>query len=444
MAKRGKAARSAQQPSKTSAADMIAEAEGLIPRMAAPLYKGCLRIAVDEAKAGSIGYLEEQLPLARARLARQDEESRAQAEAETARIAAMAAATSTDKVRAEHRKLARAQAKDYERWGKRRIVEACEAIRDDEDGIWISWYAWDAEELDAITKSIAGMVWRFGLALSTTSWAGNGHFSTRLIRRTKQPPASCSGARGRRGKLAKRKRAKRRANAQWINWLAKQGPRAFLGNSQTPLQVRMLSPRNRRRRGPKGNRLWLPPNARRGEIVLLRFATVNGGEAYGPPERFVGRILRTTPLWLEVRVRVNDATAKSRKKGTSIVARLPFSCDGRALREWEADRDLVNTLIDAGRRRRGMRPFPEWLRNAIADSVSYAAAPYRPGDMVRVVQAVERDVSDVSAHIGRHGYVIALDYDSGCGQLGPHDPMVTIQFANRKRLSFWREELIGS
>jgi hypothetical protein len=123
MAKRGKAARSVQQASKTSVEDMIAEAEELIPRMAAPLYKGCLRIAVDEAKAGSIGYLEEQLPLAKTRIARQDEESRAQAEAETARIAAMAATTSVDKVRAEHRKLIRAQAKDYERWDKRRPDE---------------------------------------------------------------------------------------------------------------------------------------------------------------------------------------------------------------------------------------------------------------------------------------------------------------------------------
>jgi hypothetical protein len=124
MSKRGKAASSAKNaPQEASAAEMIAEAEELIPRMAAPLYKGCLRIAVAEAKTGSLGYLEEQLPLARARIARQDEESRAQAESETRRIAAMAAATSVDKVRAEHRKLVREQTKDYERWGKRRPDE---------------------------------------------------------------------------------------------------------------------------------------------------------------------------------------------------------------------------------------------------------------------------------------------------------------------------------
>ena len=328
---------------------------------------------------------------------------------------------------------------------RRRIAEACEAMRDDEDGVWISWYAWDSEEIDSINIAIKSMAWRFGLALSKAWWAGNGHFSTRLIRRTKQPPAGCSGARGRGRKLAKQKRAKRRADAQWINWLAKQGPRAMLGSRRTPLQVRMLSPQNRRRRGPKGNRLWLHANARRGEIVLHRFAIINGDEPCGPPERFVGRILRTTPLWIEARVRVNDVLANSRrKKGTSIVVRLPFSCAGRALREWESDRDLVNALIDAERRRRGFRKVSEWLRAAIADRESHAAAPYRPGDMARVVKAIDHDVLDVSANVGRYGYVIALDYDSGCGQLGRHDPMVTLQFANSKRLSFWREELEAS
>lgn len=180
---------------------------------------------------------------------------------------------------------------------------------------------------------------------------------------------------------------------------------------------------------------------RPGEVALYRLAAA-GGELHGPPERIVGRILRITLLWVEVRVRIRDPHPNtSMRKGKSVVVRLPYSCANRRLREWDASHGIVNELISAARRRRGMRPVPDWLARSIEGDAACAEAPYRPGDMVRVVQAIDKDVIDLSSYVGRSGYVIALDYDSGCGQQGPHDPMVTVEFSTRKRLSFWREEL---
>jgi hypothetical protein len=182
---------------------------------------------------------------------------------------------------------------------------------------------------------------------------------------------------------------------------------------------------------------------RPGEIALHRLAMTSDGELHGPPERIVGRIQRTTPLWVEVRARVRETSghAPRNKKGRSVIVRLPFSSANRPLREWEADRGTVNRIVEAARRRRGMRPIPDWLKRAIADNETYDSSPRRPGDLVRVVQAIDRDVMDLSDHIGRHGYVVSLDYDSGCGQLGRHDPMVTVIFASGKDMSFWKEEL---
>jgi hypothetical protein len=110
-------------PGSDRIAGMIAEAKAMVSRMAAPLYKSCLRTAVEQAEAGSPEYLEEQLPAARARLSRQDAEAKAQADVEAARIAAMASRTSADDVRAEYRKLRREQDGDYAKWGRRRRDE---------------------------------------------------------------------------------------------------------------------------------------------------------------------------------------------------------------------------------------------------------------------------------------------------------------------------------
>lgn len=68
-------------------------------------------------------------------------------------------------------------------------------------------------------------------------------------------------------------------------------------------------------------------------------------------------------------------------------------------------------------------------------------APYQPGERVLMVRAVDRYVHDVSEFVGREGVVEYLEYECGCGQHYPEDPMVGVRFEDGDLQEFWREEL---
>ena len=68
-------------------------------------------------------------------------------------------------------------------------------------------------------------------------------------------------------------------------------------------------------------------------------------------------------------------------------------------------------------------------------------APYQPGDLVRVVAAIDTEDHDVSHHIGRSGRVDYLEYDCGCGQSYAEDPMIGVELDGGDREEFWPEEL---
>lgn len=55
--------------------------------------------------------------------------------------------------------------------------------------------------------------------------------------------------------------------------------------------------------------------------------------------------------------------------------------------------------------------------------------------IVRVVRAVDRDIYDVSAHVGRLGLVESQDGRAG------GEPMTIIRFGDRTREAFWPEEI---
>lgn len=67
-------------------------------------------------------------------------------------------------------------------------------------------------------------------------------------------------------------------------------------------------------------------------------------------------------------------------------------------------------------------------------------APFQVGDRVVVVDAVDRDIFDLSAYVGRGGVVEYLEYSCGCGQHYPDDPMVGIRLAGEV-IDFWKEEI---
>jgi CarS bacterial SH3 domain len=68
-----------------------------------------------------------------------------------------------------------------------------------------------------------------------------------------------------------------------------------------------------------------------------------------------------------------------------------------------------------------------------------AGAPLRIGDRVRVVRGSDETFD--RAYKGRAGVVEYFEYDCGCGQHYPDDPMIGIRFRDGSIEEFWAEEL---
>lgn len=66
-------------------------------------------------------------------------------------------------------------------------------------------------------------------------------------------------------------------------------------------------------------------------------------------------------------------------------------------------------------------------------------APFRIGNSVRVVRIV--DGTESRRHIRRVGRVEYFEYECGCGQSFPRDPMIGVRFADGRLYEFWKDEL---
>lgn len=92
-----------------------------------------------------------------------------------------------------------------------------------------------------------------------------------------------------------------------------------------------------------------------------------------------------------------------------------------------------------------MNNFPALDANLRANPIyeRVEGSPFQPGDLVEVVAAVDREVHDVSSLVGRRGRVAYLEYDCGCGQSRPGDPMVGVALGDDGSVTeeFWGEEL---
>lgn len=66
-------------------------------------------------------------------------------------------------------------------------------------------------------------------------------------------------------------------------------------------------------------------------------------------------------------------------------------------------------------------------------------APYLIGARVQVVKGTDETFD--KAFLKRVGYVTYFNYNCGCGQTYPHDPMIGVEFPNGVTEEFWREEL---
>ncbi|APY06780.1 hypothetical protein BWZ20_00025 [Winogradskyella sp. J14-2] len=64
------------------------------------------------------------------------------------------------------------------------------------------------------------------------------------------------------------------------------------------------------------------------------------------------------------------------------------------------------------------------------------------GDIVLVLSNPNNDDTFSYKYIGLKGQVKYFDYDCGCGQTYPNDPMIGVEFSNGEVEEFWKEELI--
>lgn len=68
-------------------------------------------------------------------------------------------------------------------------------------------------------------------------------------------------------------------------------------------------------------------------------------------------------------------------------------------------------------------------------------APYKIGQKVKVLNNPNMDETFDIQLINKIGEVIFFEYDCGCGQTFPTDPMIGVKFNNGKIDEFWKEEM---
>lgn len=68
-------------------------------------------------------------------------------------------------------------------------------------------------------------------------------------------------------------------------------------------------------------------------------------------------------------------------------------------------------------------------------------APFRIGQMVKVLENPSNDETFDIDFANKLGKIRFFEYESGCGQTFPHDPMISVELADGKRDGFWKEEL---
>lgn len=68
-------------------------------------------------------------------------------------------------------------------------------------------------------------------------------------------------------------------------------------------------------------------------------------------------------------------------------------------------------------------------------------APFRIGQKVRILDNPNHDDTFDGEFANRIGEVSFYEYNCGCGQTFPNDPMIGVRFADGKSEEFWKEEL---
>ncbi len=68
-------------------------------------------------------------------------------------------------------------------------------------------------------------------------------------------------------------------------------------------------------------------------------------------------------------------------------------------------------------------------------------APFKVGEEVLVLNNPNLDSTFDEQYVGKIGRIVHFDYECGCGQSFPSDPMIGVMFCDVSLEEFWKEEL---
>ena len=68
-------------------------------------------------------------------------------------------------------------------------------------------------------------------------------------------------------------------------------------------------------------------------------------------------------------------------------------------------------------------------------------APFKIGDKIKVLNNPNNDETFNKLFISKSGLVTYYDYECGCGQNFPDDPMIGVRFENGIVEEYWKEEI---
>ena len=70
--------------------------------------------------------------------------------------------------------------------------------------------------------------------------------------------------------------------------------------------------------------------------------------------------------------------------------------------------------------------------------------PFKVGEEVLVLNNPNLDCTFDEQYVGKIGRIVHFDYECGCGQSFPADPMIGVMFSDFQIEEFWKEELFLS
>ncbi|MCX6214301.1 hypothetical protein [Spirosoma sp.] len=69
-------------------------------------------------------------------------------------------------------------------------------------------------------------------------------------------------------------------------------------------------------------------------------------------------------------------------------------------------------------------------------------APYKIDTKVIILDNPSKDDTFDVEFIGKEGVIVFFEYDCGCGQTYPDDPMIGVEFNDGRVAEFWKDEIL--